>query len=78
MNLFFNYTVRGNSFFDQSKIKLSMNNLLDNHDVVSIGAADSGSGSGVIYTPSPSDTMQLLPGRSIMVTFQMGLSPKGR
>jgi iron complex outermembrane recepter protein len=78
MNLFLNYTVRGNSLFDQSKIKLSMNNLLDNHDVVSIGAANSVSGSGVIYTPSPSDTMQLLPGRSIMVTFQMGLSPKGR
>jgi iron complex outermembrane receptor protein len=77
-NLFFNYTVRANSFFDQSKIKLSMNNLLDHHDVVTVGAANSVTGSGVIYTPSQSDTMQLLPGRSIMITFQMGLNPKGR
>jgi len=77
-NLFLNYTVRGGSLFDQSKIKLSVNNLFDNHDVVSIGAASGVSGSGVIFTPSPNDTMQLLPGRSVMVTFQMGLSPKGR
>jgi iron complex outermembrane receptor protein len=77
-NLFFNYSLRGNSFFDQSKIKFSVNNLLDNHDVVTIGAATPVSGSTVVYTPSQSDTMQLLPGRSFMVTFQMGLNPKER
>jgi iron complex outermembrane receptor protein len=77
-NLFFNYTLRGNSLFDNSKVKFSVNNLLDNHDVVNIGTANGVSGSGVLYTPDPNDTLQLLPGRSVMVTFQIGLNPKER
>ncbi len=77
-NLFLNYTLRGGSLFDQSKIKLSLNNLFDNHDVVSVGPANSVTGNGVLYAQSPSDTLQLLPARSVMVTFQLGLSPKGR
>jgi iron complex outermembrane receptor protein len=76
-NLFVNYTFRGHSIFDQSKVKLSVNNLTDNHDVVLIGAAKAASGSGVLYTPNSLDTMQLLPGRSVMMTFQLNLS-KGR
>ncbi len=77
-NLFFNYTMRAGSFFDQSKVKFSVNNLFDNHDVVNVGAANGVAGSGVLYTPDPADTMQLLPGRSMMVTFQIGLNPKER
>ena len=75
-NVFVNYTVRSGSMFDQSRIKLSVNNLLDNHDQVSISPGTSVSGSNVLYTPDPSDTIQLLPGRSIMISFQMGFSPK--
>ncbi len=75
-NLFINYTIRSESHFDQSKIKLSFNNLLDSHDVVTIGPANSVSNSLVQYTPSPLDTLQLLPGRSVMATFQLGFSPK--
>ncbi len=74
-NFFANYTVRNGSLFDQSRIKLSINNLLDNHDQVSISPANSVSGSNVQYTPGGLDTLQLLPGRSIMITFQMGFSP---
>jgi len=77
-NFFFNYTVRGGSLFDQSKIKLSINNLFDQHNTVLVGAANGVTGSGVTYTQSPLDTLELLPGRSFMVTFQFGLSPKGR
>jgi iron complex outermembrane recepter protein len=77
-NLFLNYTVRRGSRFDQSKIKLSINNLFDNHDIVSVGAANAVSGSLVAYTPSSSDTLQLLPGRSVMVTFQFGFAPRNR
>ena len=77
-NLFFNYTIRNGSKFDQSKIKLSFNNLLDNHNIVDIGAANATTGSLVLYNPSPSDTTQLLPGRAVMVTFQLGFSPKER
>lgn len=77
-NLFLNYTIRNRSMFDQSKIKLSINNLLDNHNIVDIGAANSVNANLQLYTESPSDTTQLLPGRAVMVTFQLGLSPKGR
>lgn len=75
-NLFVNYTIRSESRFDQSKIKLSFNNLFDNHDVVTIGPANSVSNSLVTYAPSPLDTLQLLPGRSVMATVQLGFSPR--
>jgi len=74
-NLFLNYTVRSHSRFDNSKIKLSINNLFDNHNVVSVGAANSVTASRILYTPSQSDTLQLLPGRSVMVSFQFGFWP---
>ena len=41
-NFFFNYTLRKGSRFDQSKIKLSVNNVFDNHDVVTIGPGQFG------------------------------------
>ena len=74
-NLFVNYTIRRGSFFDQSKIKLSVNNLFDNHDLVGLSPAGS---SSQPFTPNPGDQLQLLPGRSVMITFQVGLSPKER
>jgi iron complex outermembrane recepter protein len=77
-NMFFNYTIRNGSKFDQSKIKLSLNNIFDSHDIVTIGPTNSVSNSLVQYTPSPLDTIQMLPGRSVMITFQMGFSPKER
>jgi iron complex outermembrane receptor protein len=76
-NLFVNYTLRNGSRFDQSKIKLSLNNLFDNHDVVSISPANPATSTSP-FVPNALDTMQLLPGRSIMVTFQIGFSPKER
>lgn len=77
-NFFFNYTVRSGSIFDQSRIKFSVNNLLDNHNQVSISPANSVTGNGVLYTQNAADTIELLPGRSFMVTFQMGFAPKER
>ncbi len=77
-NIFLNYTVRKGTLFDNSKVKLSFNNLFDNHDITSIAAANSVSGSLVPYAPNGNDQLQLLPGRSVMVTFQIGLSPRER
>lgn len=77
-NFFFNYTLRKNSLFDQSKIKLSVNNLFDNHDLVSVSNSVKATGTGVLYTQDPTDQLQLLPGRSVMITFQVGLSPRER
>jgi len=77
-NLFVNYTIRKNSFFDGSKIKLSINNLLDNHDQVAISSAANSAVPLVPYVKSANDQLNLLPGRSVMITFQMGLSPRER
>jgi hypothetical protein len=32
----------------------------------------------VPFVADPSDQLQLLPGRSMMITFQVGLSPRAR
>ncbi len=71
-NIFLNYTMRRNSFLDGSKIKLSMNNLFDFHDVVSLSPGAGGT-TAVPFTPNSQDQLQLLSGRSVMVTFQLGL-----
>jgi len=76
-NLFVNYTMRRNSLFDQSKIKLSVNNLFDGHDIVGLSPGSSPTPT-VPFAPSGLDQLQLLPGRSIMITFQVGLSPRER
>jgi iron complex outermembrane receptor protein len=36
-NMFFNYTVRSGSHFDQTKIRLSFNNLFDEHSITNYG-----------------------------------------
>jgi iron complex outermembrane receptor protein len=77
-NLFLNYTVRNGSHFGNSKIKLSVNNLFDNHNITDVSAANSTGSSLVPYVPDPGDNIQLLPGRSVMVTFQFGFSPRER
>jgi len=76
-NLFVNYTIRKNSIFDQSKIKLSVNNLLDYHDVVGLSPGLAAT-STVPFAPNALDQLQLLPGRSVMISFQVGLQPRER
>ncbi len=78
-NLFLNYTVRNGSRFDNSKIKLSINNLFNNQGEADItGVNNTVSANDVLYTPSPLDTIQLLPARSVMLTIQLGFQPKER
>ncbi len=76
-NLFMNYTITRGTFFDNSKIKLSLNNLFNFHDVVGLSPNASPTASAP-FTPDPGDQLQLLPGRSVMVTFQLGLLPRER
>jgi iron complex outermembrane receptor protein len=92
-NLFVNYNVHGDSMFAGSKIKLSINNIFDSHDIVAIGAANDGTTltspyttnkalevtqSLQPYTPSWNDTLEKQAGRSFMISFQLGLTPKKR
>jgi iron complex outermembrane recepter protein len=73
-NLFFNFTLRNRSRFDQTKFRLSVNNLFDQHNITSVTQVVK----GPVYTPGPGDTLGLLPGRSITLTITFGYSPKGR
>jgi iron complex outermembrane receptor protein len=70
-NLFFNVTMRKGSFFDQSKLRLSFNNLFDTRATTSLTPALS----GATYVPNSGDTLGLLAGRSVTISFVVGLSP---
>jgi len=90
-NAFFNYTLRTGGRFDQTKLRLSFNNLFDQHSIAgesSSGAAltQSISANNTTYTdpfnttgPTPiagGDNISVLPGRSVMLSVTFGLSPK--
>lgn len=83
VNLFLNYTIRKDSMFDGSKIGLSINNLFNSEDVTDtfpyINPAPVGSSQYLATTPaSPLDQLNLTAGRSVVVTFKMGLFPNRR
>ena len=94
LNLFLNYTIRGGSRFDNTKIRLSFNNLLDQHNVTSYSIANKDTAatitangtsysdpfnSAFAHTPiSGADSVSVLPGRTITLSVAFGLSPKGR
>jgi len=71
-NMYFNYTVRSGSRFDQTKIRLSFNNLFDQHNVTGVNPATAAQ----TFKPAGSDVLTLIPGRSIMLTVAFGFSPK--
>ncbi|WP_446745619.1 TonB-dependent receptor [Silvibacterium acidisoli] len=80
VNLMLNYTIRKHSFFDESKIGFSINNLFNDEsilDVASSNGATAVNGSSYIATTaaSPLDQLSLTSGRSYMVTFRMGIFP---
>jgi iron complex outermembrane receptor protein len=71
-NLFVNYTLGNNaSHFSRSKIRLSVNNLFDSHNIVAVTPASSKTA-----VPAPGDTLILLPARSIAITFTVAFSPR--
>jgi iron complex outermembrane receptor protein len=72
-NLFFNYTVHNHGHLDNTKLRLSFNNLFDTRGITSVTAANS----GTVFTPNAGDTLGLLPGRSVMVSVVFGVSRHG-
>ena len=93
LNAFLNYTIRNGSRFDQTKIRLSFNNLMNSHQIT--GESISGSAvtttiaaNGTTYTDpfntigqtpiSGADTISVLPGRSVILSVTFGISPKER
>jgi iron complex outermembrane receptor protein len=71
VNAYVNYTVRNGSRFDQTKIKLAVDNLTNNQNIVGLTPA-----STKTSIPAPGDVLTLLPGRSISLTVTFGLSQR--
>ncbi len=69
-NLFLNYNVHQIPHFGESKLRLSFNNLFNAQGITGLTAATAGQ----TFVPAAGDTMTLLPGRSITMTFQLGFT----
>ena len=83
VNLFLNYTIRRNSFFDQSKIGFGIDNLFNTESITDV--APFNSATPINSSPwfattaqSPLDQVFLNSGRAFTVTFRMGVFPGRR
>jgi len=70
LNLYFNYSVRGDSWLRGSKIRLGVNNLANNHAIVGVVPASTASNA-----PAAGDTLTLLPARSFFAMLTFGYAP---
>jgi iron complex outermembrane receptor protein len=88
---FLNYTLRSGGRFDQTKIRLSFNNLFDQHNITSDSITGTAltqtiAANGATYTNpfnttgqtpiAGGDNIGVLPARSVMLSVTFGLSPK--
>ena len=71
-NVFFNFSLRKWDRFDQTRFRLSINNLFDHHDITSLTQV----AKGPVYLPGPGDTLGLMPGRSVTLTIIFGFAAK--
>jgi iron complex outermembrane receptor protein len=91
VNTFVNYTVRNGSIFDQTKIRLSADNLTNAHNLTSValtGPVNTETIAGTSYAdpfntagptaPAGADNLGFLPGRSFSISVTFGFAPKGR
>jgi len=86
-SMYVGYSIRGHSFFNQTQIRLALNNAFDNHNITTVTPTGSvvSPTSGGVTNPflgttavSPTDVLTLLPGRSIVVSLIVGISPRNR
>ena len=75
VNVFANYTVKNGSFLRGSKIRLSVNNLANNRSIVGITPATAAT-PAALFVPNSADQLNLLPGRSVMLTLIVGWAPR--
>ena len=66
---------RGIASLRGSKLGLAVNNLADSHNIVGVTPANAAT-ANVAYAPAGADLLNLLPGRSVMVTFTAGYAPR--
>ena len=72
-NFYFNYVLASGSRFSQSKVRFSVNNLFDSHNIVGVTQFAT---TGTAYNPTAADQLTLLPGRSFTVTVTPAFSPR--
>jgi iron complex outermembrane receptor protein len=70
-NAYINYTIRGDSYLRGTKIRLAVNNLFDQHNIVGVNPFSSKSNA-----PAPGDVLTLLPARSVSLTVTFGYAPQ--
>jgi iron complex outermembrane receptor protein len=70
-NLFFNYTLKGTSRFAPSRIRLAVNNLTDSHAITAVSPASAKSNAA-----APGDILTLMAGRSVSMSFAVGVQAK--
>jgi iron complex outermembrane receptor protein len=90
-NLFLNYTIRSGGRFDQTKLRLSFNNIFNSSNITGDTIAGTSltetiAANGTTYTnpfvtngPTPlngGDNVTVLPARSISLSVIFGISPK--
>ncbi len=79
-NVYFNYVLRNGSRWDQTKFRLSVNNVFNSRGIVQDQQVSNAyaNQAAALYVPGPADQLVLLPGRSITLTISPGYSPKSR
>lgn len=70
-NAFVNYTIKGDSVMRGTKLRLTLNNVFDQHSIVGVTPATSGAHPAV----NPGDQLTLLPARSVMFSVTFGFAP---
>jgi iron complex outermembrane recepter protein len=75
VNVFLNYTIKGSSRLRGTKVQFAINNLANSHSLVGITPGVTAT-AAVPYVQSPSDLLNLLPGRSFSITLTGGYAPK--
>jgi len=75
LNFNANYTIKNQSWLRGTRIGLAINNLADSHNIVGITPFTAATASAA-YVPNGGDQLNLLPGRSVMVTLTAGWAPR--
>jgi len=70
-NVFVNYTLKGSSQLQNTRIRFAINNLTDNHAITGVTPASVNSN-----LPAAGDIVQLMSGRSVSVSVTIGYSPR--
>jgi iron complex outermembrane receptor protein len=74
-NFYVNYTVKKASWLRGSKIGIAATNLFNSHNIVGVTPAIAATQT-VHYVENGSDLLNLVPGRSIMLTLTAGWAPR--